>query len=171
VTKKLNDQTWIAFALENPETSLSVTNPPANVFGFNNSPNATSPSSLLTLNNTPGATGVSTDMAPDLIAKIVFEPGWGHYEVKALGRFFRDRIDSRNNYTAGFGLAAILPAHKKIEFQGLAGSGIGRYGAGAGSDVTLRPDGSIVPIRALQALGDAEFHPAPKLEPLRLFWR
>jgi hypothetical protein len=168
VTKKLNDRTWIAFALENPETSLSVTNPPANVFGFNNSPNATSPSSLLTLNNTPGATGVSTDMAPDLIAKVVFEPGWGHYEVKALGRFFRDRIDSSNNYTAGggFGLAAILPAHKKIDlvFQGLAGGGIGRYGAGAGPDVTLRPDGSIVPIRALQALGGAEFHPAPKLD-------
>ena len=168
MTKKLNDQTWMAFALENPETSLSVTNPLANVFGFNNSPNAISPSSLLTLNNTPGATGVSTDMAPDLIAKVVFEPGWGHYEVKALGRFFRDRIDSSNNYTVGggFGLAAILPAHKKIDlvFQGLAGSGIGRYGAGAGSDVTLRPDGSIVPIRALQALGGAEFHPAPKLD-------
>jgi hypothetical protein len=49
-------------------------------------------------------------------------------------------------------------------FQGLAGSGIGRYGAGAGADVTLRPDGSIVPIRALQALGGAEFHPAPKLD-------
>jgi hypothetical protein len=167
-TKKLNDQTWIAFALENPETSLSVTNPPANVFGFNNSANATSPSSLLTLNNTPGATGVSTDVAPDLIAKAVFEPGWGHYEAKAIGRFFRDRINSSNNYTAGggFGVAAILPAHKNIDlvFQGLAGSGIGRYGAGAGPDVTLRPDGSIVPIRALQALGGAEFHPVPKLD-------
>jgi hypothetical protein len=168
VTKKLNNQTWIAFALENPETALSVTNPPANVFGFNNSPNATSPGSLLTLNNTPGATGVSTDMAPDLIAKAVFEPGWGHYEVKAVGRFFRDRTNGNNNYTAGggFGLAAILPAHKKIDlvFQGLTGSGIGRYGAGAGPDVTLRPDGSIVPIHALQALGGAEFHPAPKLD-------
>jgi hypothetical protein len=168
VTKKLNDRTWIAFALENPETSLSVTNPPPNVFGFNNSPNATSPGSLLTLNNTPGATGVSTDLAPDVIAKVVFEPGWGHYEVKAVGRFFRDRINGSNNYTAGggFGVAAILPAQRKLDliFQGLAGSGIGRYGAGAGSDVTLRPDGSIVPIRAFQALGGAEFHPAPKLD-------
>ena len=168
VTKKLNDRTWIAFALENPETSLSVTNPPPNVFGFNNSPNATSPGSLLTLNNTPGATGVSTDMAPDVIAKAVFEPGWGHYELKAVGRFFRDRINSSNNYTAGggFGIAAILPAQKKLDlvFQGLAGSGIGRYGAGAGSDVTLRPDGSIVPIRAFQILGGTEFHPAPKLD-------
>ena len=96
VTKKLNDQTWIAFALENPETSLSVTDPAANIFGFNNSANATFPSSLLTLNNTPGAAGVSTDVAPDLIAKAVFEPGWGHYEVKAIGRFFRDRINSIN---------------------------------------------------------------------------
>jgi hypothetical protein len=168
VTKKLNDRTWIAFAVENPETSLSVTNPPPNVFGFNNSPNATSPSSLLTLNNTPGATGVSTDVAPDLIAKAVFEPGWGHYEVKAIGRFFRDRINGDNKYTAGggFGLAAILPVHKKIDlvFQGLGGSGIGRYAAGVGPDVTLRPDGSIVPIRAFQSLGGAELHPTPKLD-------
>jgi hypothetical protein len=43
-------------------------------------------------------------------------------------------------------------------------AGIGRYGAGARVNVTLRPDGSIVLVRALQALGGTEFHPAPKLD-------
>jgi len=31
--------------------------------------------------------GFSTSFAPDLLAKVAFEPGWGHFEFKALGRF------------------------------------------------------------------------------------
>src|SRR5882762_6489686 len=103
VTKKFGDRLWAAFAIENPETNLSVINPPVGVFGFNTSPNAQSPNSQFTLSNVPGANGISTDLAPDLIAKVVFEPGWGHYEVKALGRFFRDRIAGNNNVTGGGG--------------------------------------------------------------------
>jgi hypothetical protein len=166
VTKKFGDKTWAAFAVENPETSLSVTNPPANVFGFNTSSNATSPASAFTLSNTPGANGISTDLAPDLVGKVVFEPGWGHYEVKAIGRFFRDRFNSNNNYTAGGGggIAAILPASKKLDViaEGLAGTGIGRYASGLGPDVTLRPDATIVPIRTLQTMAGLEWHPTPR---------
>ncbi|MCU1308461.1 MAG: hypothetical protein JWN45_3156, partial [Acidobacteriaceae bacterium] len=103
VTKKFSDRMWAAVAIENPETNLSVTNPPAGIFGFNTSPNAQSPDSQFTLSNVPGANGISTDVAPDLLGKIVFEPGWGHYEIKALGRFFRDRIAGSNNYTPGGG--------------------------------------------------------------------
>jgi hypothetical protein len=49
-------------------------------------------------------------------------------------------------------------------FEGLAGSGIGRYGAANGSDVTLRPDGWIIPLHALDTMGGVEFHPRPKLD-------
>jgi hypothetical protein len=123
VTKNFHKNMWAALAVENPETSLNVTNPPAGVFGFNTSTNATSPASALTLSNTPGANGVSTDLAPDLIGKLVF--GWGHYEIKAIGRFFRVRFDGNNNYTAGggAGFGIILPATKKLDviLEGLAG--------------------------------------------------
>src|SRR5260370_19804088 len=53
-TKNFSDKVWTAVSVENPETTLSVTNPPPNIFGFNNSPNATSPGSAFTLFNTPG---------------------------------------------------------------------------------------------------------------------
>jgi TolA-binding protein len=166
VTKKFGDRLWAAFAIENPETNLSVINPPVGVFGFNTSPNAQSPNSQFTLSNVPGANGISTDLAPDLIAKVVFEPGWGHYEVKALGRFFRDRIAGNNNVTGGGGggFGAILPATKKLDVvvEGLFGIGIGRYAGSLGPDVTLRPDGSIVPIRSLQVLAGLELHPTSK---------
>jgi peptidoglycan hydrolase CwlO-like protein len=168
VTKKFSDHVWGAVAIENPEMVLSVTNPPAGVFGFNTSPNAQSPSSQFTLSNVPGANGISTDVAPDLIAKVAFEPGWGHYEIKALGRFFRDRIAGSNNYIGGGGggFGAILPATKKLDviLEGLVGVGIGRYGDTIGADVTLRPDGTIVPVHSLQALAGLEHHPTPKLE-------
>lgn len=166
VTKIFHKNMWGAFAVENPETSLSVTNPPADVFGFNTSTNATSPASALTLSNTPGANGVSTDLAPDLIGKLVFEPGWGHYEIKAIGRFFRDRFDGSNNYAAGggAGFGIILPATKKLDviLEGLAGNGIGRYASGLGPDVTLRPDASIVPLRTLQTMAGLEWHPTSR---------
>jgi hypothetical protein len=162
VTKGFNDHVWVALAAENPETALNVTNPPPGVFGLNSSTNAQSPNSQFTLSNVPGANGISTDLAPDLIGKMVFEPGWGHYEIKALGRFFRDRFSGTNNITAGGGggIAAVLPVTKKFDaiLEGLAGTGIGRYGASIGPDVTLRPDGTIVPIRALQTMAGLEFH-------------
>jgi hypothetical protein len=167
-THNFDNKVWVAFAAENPETTLSVLNPPANVFGFNNSANATSPGSQFTLNNSPGANGVSTDLAPDLIAKVAFEPGWGHYEIKALGRFFRDRFSGNNNYTEGGGIGwgMILPVTKKADFiwDGLAGVGIGRYAAGVGTDATLRPDGTIVPVHAIQSRIGAEVHPTSKLD-------
>ena len=166
VIKRFGDRAWAAFAIENPETNLGVINPPAGVFGFNTSPNAQSPNSQFTLNNVPGANGISTDLAPDLIGKVVFEPGWGHYEVKALGRFFRDRIAGNNHVTGGGGggFGAILPASKKLDvvLEGLFGIAIGRYAGSVGPDVTLRPDGTIVPIRSLQALAGLELHPTSK---------
>jgi len=33
----------------------------------------------------------STDIAPDMVAKIAVEPGWGHYELYGIGCLFRSR--------------------------------------------------------------------------------
>ncbi len=170
VTENFNDRIWAAFEVANPETNQpNASFTPANLFGFNNSANAASPNGS-TLNFLSGSTnGFSTNLAPDLLAKVAWEPGWGHFEFKALGRFFRDRINGHNNiaYGGGLGAAAILPVvAKKADFivEGLVGTGIGRYGGANGSDITLRPDGWIVPIHALHALTGLELHPQPKLD-------
>jgi hypothetical protein len=36
------------------------------------------------------ANNFNTDIAPDIIAKAAFDPGWGHYEVFGVHRFFND---------------------------------------------------------------------------------
>jgi hypothetical protein len=169
VTKKLGNNVWAAIAAESPQTTFNVTNAPLDVFGFNTSSNAMSPGSAFVLSNTPGANGVSTDLAPDLIGKVAFEPGWGHFEVKALGRFFRDRTGGRNQYTegGGGGVAAILPFLKDkldVVLEGMAGVGIGRYASGLGPDVTLRPNATIVPLHELQTMAGVEAHPGSRLD-------
>jgi len=168
LTQNFDDKLWLSFSLENPETTLSVTNPPANVFGFNNSPNATSPGSQFTLNNTPGANGISTDTAPDLLGKLAWEPGFGHYELKLLGRFFRSRFDQNNDvvFGGGVGAAAILPVAKKVDviLEALGGRGIGRYASGLGADVTLKPNGNVEPITGVDVMGGVEAHPLPQLD-------
>jgi hypothetical protein len=190
VVKGLGKRAWAGFALENPETVVNVqcvNGVPAtpcsgnvtglgNIQGLETSTNATSPNNGFS--NPPNP---STDQAPDLIAKVAFEPGWGHYEFKAMGRFFRDRVypnfsattssqaGATNKTTEGgaLGFGMVLPVVKdKVDFifQAIGGRGIGRYGAAGGPDVTVRPDGALVAVPGYQALAGFETHPTPKFD-------
>ena len=168
-TQDFGNGVWVAFSVENPETnvpSLSLTSAstgnsgvvlPLNVQGFAASFNAANPSSTL------NGGSVSTDVAPDLVSKLVFEPGWGHWELKALGRFFRDRFNGGNHnaFGGGVGAAAILPVHSTLNFivEGLSGAGIGRYASSVGADVIAKTDGTVVPIRATQIMTGLEWKP------------
>jgi FKBP-type peptidyl-prolyl cis-trans isomerase len=92
----------------------------------------------------------STNLAPDVIVKLAFDSKLGHFEIKGLQRFFRDRVvgsapvaatattpavagvPSTNNTALGGGIGggAIIPIiAKKVDFvaQGMWGKGISRY--------------------------------------------
>jgi len=73
--------------------------------------------------------------------------------------------DSRTG--GGFGAVMRVPLFsKKLDFgvKGLAGDGVGRYGAAQLADMTFRPDGTAALIRTAHGLGTLEFHPSPKLD-------
>lgn len=165
VTKDFGNGIWTAVSIENPEMNTGGVILPPNVQGLNNSQNAQAPASLLVTSATPGANGIATEIAPDVLAKTVFEPGWGHWEIKAVGRFFRDRLNGNNHVSVGGGVggAAIMPLHTTFDviLEGLAGVGIGRYASGIGPDFIVKPDGTVVPIRAVQFMGGFEWHPTP----------
>ena len=175
VTRNFRNKIWAAFEMDGPENTYSAAYVPANVMGLNTSQNAATGVQLLPyLANY--SNGTSTTLAPDLLAKVVFEPGWGHFEIKAQGRFFRDRIAStattpgRMNYTGGygFGFGAILPIVKNkldVEFEGFAGQGIGRYGASGLPDVTLNPTtGEMKPLRSARFMASIEYHPSKRFD-------
>ena len=67
----------------------------------------------------------------------------------------------------GIGANARVPLfHKKVDaaLHFLGGDGTGRYGSATLADVTVRPDGTLAPIRNFQSLGSLEFHATPKLD-------
>jgi len=175
VTQNFNNRVWVGVALENPESTYSAAFVPPNVMGLNTSPNAATGVNLLPfLANY--SNGQSTTLAPDLVAKIAYEPGWGHFEIKALGRLFRDRIaatattSGRTNTTEGYGVgfAALMPfASQRLEvsLEGLAGQGIGRYGTAGFPDVTLDPTtGEMRPLRQARLMGGLVYHHGSRLD-------
>lgn len=175
VVKNFHDRAWAGFAVENSSTINPAGQLPtttingAPIYGFANSANAQSPNGNFTLSNTPGANGVSTNVAPDLVAKLTFEPGWGHFEIKGLGRFFRDRVAGETNtkFGGGVGAGVILPiVPKMVDLVGEAtvGNGIGRYGSGGGIDLTLKPNGDLSLIRSYHVLVGPEVHIGSKLD-------
>jgi hypothetical protein len=175
VTKNFHDKVWAAFAVESPEFTYSAAYVPPNLMGLNTSQNTSTGVNLLPyLVNY--SNGFSTNLAPDLVAKVAFEPSWGHLEIKALGRLFRDRVASTattngyNNVSEGYGIGfgALIPvAARKLEVsvEGLVGQGIGRYGSSGLPDSTLHPiTGSVRPLRQARIMGGLIYHHGSRLD-------
>ncbi|MGC1462449.1 MAG: hypothetical protein WA802_09625 [Terracidiphilus sp.] len=128
--------------------------------------------------------------APDIVAKIAIEPGWGHWELFGIQRTFRDRIypnlvcstagtpavttctgNTTGAYNdeelgAGVGGGFRVPLGTKkfvLGLKGLWGQGVGRYGDSTIADVTIRPNGTLSPIHAFSALSTVELNPTPRL--------
>jgi hypothetical protein len=110
----------------------------------------------------------TTDYAPDVILKGTLDPGYGHYELYGLLRFYQDSVNGTNHTTDGGGVggSAILPlvAGKKLEFQAsfLWGDGIGRYGSAQLADATILPNGQIQPLPGLDWLLGLVARPSEK---------
>ncbi|MGC9293599.1 MAG: hypothetical protein ACP5EP_12920, partial [Acidobacteriaceae bacterium] len=160
-----NRKMFVGVSLENPQTTFGG-------HGYSNNfvlGTAGNPGGLLNPN-----ANYSINMAPDIIAKIAIEPGFGHYEVAGISTFLRDRVypnvstkSATGAYNAskvagGVEGAAWFPFRKglyNIGLRGLYGQSVGRYGASTLPDTTVHPDGTLAPLHNLVALGSLEFHP------------
>ena len=165
VSKNIGKKVFIGVSAENPETlNAAGQNLPTNyIFG-----------SLGTGGGLYNATAnYSFNYAPDMIAKVAIEPGWGHWEAFGVGRFFRDRIypttgsptnDEETGGGFGGGFRAPL-ANKKltIGLKGLYGWGVGRYGNSTIADVTVRPNATLEPLKAFSSLATVEINPTSRL--------
>ena len=134
----------------------------------------------------PALTTYAINPAPDFIAKVTFDPGWGHYEIFGISRLFRDRVfnytstttgttttntitNAYNDTEVGGGIGGSLrvPVFAKkldVGLKGLWGAGVGRYGNSTIADVTVKPDGTFSPLHAFSALGTLEYHATPRLD-------
>ena len=170
VSKNIGEKAWLGVSAENAETlNPAGSSLPTNI--------------LIGEAGTGGGLYNSTanysfNLAPDMLAKLAFEPGWGHYEVFGIARFFRDRIypnaivitnpdgttkpggtseGAFNDSTVGGGIggSARAPfANKKLSvaIKGLWGQGTGVKNTTI-ADTTLRPNGQLALLHNFSALG------------------
>lgn len=163
---------WLGLSIENPQTLYDTT-------GFTNNDGAVRlPNGRIATISSNG-TGLTNDapfsneIAPDVIAKVAWDPSWGHYEAEGILHFPHDRVATEgqgHNNTAiagGGGGSMVLPVipHKvEVRLAGLAGVGIGRYGSVLLPDATLKATGEPDPIPSVQATGGIIAHPNPRID-------
>ncbi|MGA8274360.1 MAG: hypothetical protein WB919_22575 [Candidatus Sulfotelmatobacter sp.] len=178
LTRDFGEKFSVAFAMENAQGTLITHNNGDNfLLGEAGASNT---------NNTTGT--YAANPAPDLIAKVAFDPGFGHYEVFGLADRFTDRIfpcgevavpattlcggstvagtNALGAYNAskeggGFGANGRWTfASKRIVFglHGFGGNGVGRYGASQLPDLAIHANGTLDLIRGYQSLSTLEWH-------------
>jgi len=180
VVKQVGNTFWFGASIEDPQTltpscaaaGTGASCPTNYVIGA-------SGTNAGLYNNT---TTYSYNLAPDLIAKIAYEPKWGgHYELFGIARFFRNRIypnagaatpsaaGAYNDSTVGGGVGGgfRVPTFKKhldVGLKGLYGEGTNRYGTSTLPDTTLRPDAQLALLHGFSTLGTLEWHATPRLD-------
>ncbi len=169
---------WAGLSVENPQT----------IFGGPAGPNCLTGAQALTGigggtqesaqcggPNVNSIQSYSDNFAPDIIAKIAADPGFGHYELWGLLRFLDGHVSyastgSGQNFTTtgqGIGAGMIIPViPRMLEFQlnGLIGQGIGRYGSAQLPDVVFKPNGALAALPEYQVMGGFVGHPKPSID-------
>lgn len=115
----------------------------------------------------------SFNEAPDVIAKMAFEPGWGHWELFGIARFYQNRIyptggSPYNNSVVGGGIgggfrAPLFNNKLSVGLKGLYGDGTGRYGNSQLGDLTFRSDGTMSLLHNFSGLATVEANPTKNL--------
>jgi hypothetical protein len=100
LAKNIDNKVWVAVSMENSEATLTTHGNVANyLLGsagaggglYNGAVTACATSSTFVTTCT-NAANYSFNPAPDVIAKVAFEPGVGHYELFGVYARFRDRV-------------------------------------------------------------------------------
>lgn len=169
---------WLGLSAEEPQTTFGSSAGPSCLSG-SSSPTAMGGGELeydqCGGSNVNPYASYSDTIAPDIIAKVAADPGYGHYELYGLMSFLGGRVsypaagDGQNYETVGGGIGGgmILPLIKNklsFQFSGLVGNGVGRYGTSQLPDATFSPTGKIEPLPAYSLMGGIVAHPTPKLD-------
>jgi hypothetical protein len=173
---KTGRQLSYGVSLENAQTLTGGSGCPAGSCLYGGSTTGVQSSSYNAVNGT-----YSYNLGPDIIGKVAVDPGWGHYEAFAIGRF--PHYEYYPNYasttvsktsgrsteslaTGGFGGSLRAPVFGKygdFGVSGLYGWGVGRYGDTTLSDVTFDATGHMKALTNASGLATVELHPTPRL--------
>jgi hypothetical protein len=199
LVKNFGDKAWFGVSVENAQATLSTHGNAANFLvgsagasgGLYNPTITTCTTNAAGLTTCTPTAPYAFNPSPDIVVKLAFEPGFGHYEIFGVYSRFRDRVfpcgdaataslcggsstpgpnplgafnSSKNG--GGFGANARWSfANKHLDFglHGFTGEGVGRYGSGGLADASVHANGTLDLIREYQGLGTIEWH-GPKLD-------
>ncbi|MGD1022542.1 MAG: hypothetical protein ABR880_07145 [Candidatus Sulfotelmatobacter sp.] len=200
LVKNVDNKVWFGVSMENAQATVTTHNNGNNFLVGSEGTggglyNGAVTNCSTALNSTDTAATTTCTLAasyafnpsPDIIAKVVFEPGFGHYEIYGLFDRFRNRIypcgevassttlcggdataganalgafnSSKNG--GGFGANARWSfINKRLDFglHALGGSGIGRYGTGGLPDASIHANGTFDLVKSYQGLATLEWH-------------
>jgi uncharacterized coiled-coil protein SlyX len=140
LVKDFNNKVWVGVSVENAQATLGTHNNAANFLvgsagasgGLYNPTITTCSTSAAGVTTCTPTTGYAFNPSPDIVAKIVFEPGFGHYEVFGLYSRFRDRVfpcaeASANSATTGLpcGTTIVAPSVAQAYDSSKNGGGFG----------------------------------------------
>jgi len=184
----------LGFSVEGAQTRFSASNANNNFFlqAPGNAGGLYNPIGSVSAAQAAGSQNYTLNASPDFVFKAAWEPGWGHYEIFGLVRTFRSRIYpcivaalaptscpasgaaadtyfARNDTRAGGGgglniRVPLFDKHVDVGWHMLYGDGVGRYGTASMNDASVRPNGTLAPIRGGQGLATIEWHVTPKLD-------
>ncbi len=168
---------WVAVSAENPQTTFAGT-VPAIVTSYDNLPGGGSSATVTSGGSLYANTNkFSTNGTPDFIGKLAYQGNIGghalHLEGFALDRTFTAREGvagtavSVNKGGYGFGggiMLQVVPSVLDVQFSGMGGKGIGRYGTSGLPDVAFDANGAIHPVKEYMMLGGATLHATKMLD-------
>jgi len=202
LVKNFSNKVWFGVSMENSQATVTTHGNGANfLIGSAGAGGGLYNPAISTCSTTLNSTGTSAtttcspiatysfNPAPDIVAKLAFEPGFGHYEVFGVYSHFRDRIfpcaeasttvpcgthtspstaGAFNSSKDGGGVGAnarwsFASKHLDIGLHGFMGDGEGRYGTSTLADASIKGNGQFDLIRSYQGLGTIEWH-GPKLD-------
>src|SRR5215469_869454 len=206
VVKNFDNKAWFGVAIENPQATVTTHGNTANFLvgsagangGLYNGSITTCSTTFTNPIGVVGTTPITTcspsasysfNPSPDIVGKLAFEPGFGHYEIFGLYTRFRDRVFpceenfatpecgnltnpsailASNQSVNGGGIGANARwsfANKRLDvgIHFLGGEGIGRYGSGGLADASVYASGALNTLRNYQGLYTLEWH-GPKLD-------
>jgi hypothetical protein len=131
LTKSFGDKVAVAFAVENAQATVTSS-------GNTNDYLLVQPGASNTYNI---ASTYGFNPSPDLIAKIAFDPGFGHYEIFGLSDRFQDRVFPCENFTSKGTppvVTAVLPACPLLTDGGTTAGAYNATRSGGGFGVNAR---------------------------------
>ena len=202
VAKKFQNKMTVAFEVENSATTVISAYTPIGILGIPAATNTVGGNYNLPIpccgtNYSTGAStgaptlsnGYSTNLMPDFLAKIAWDPGWGHYELRAIGSAFRDKVvltstgalygglgtqapppsvlagsHKNTTYGGGVGWFSMMPFTHKFDFiyGASADAGNAAMNGGGNAEVTINNKYQLVPIKNLAGFAGFEYHPNKK---------